>query len=192
MRELVMRIDRVAAIAAMLVCLCLLCAPTAGAQQPNFQQAKPRPFDKVTGIVFACGSATGFAWTGEACGKLSAEFKKRAATANLPFVEVPITADFRRERRATGSGFDQDKAVRVFWNFVKSKSTKGQVSASLSSNVIYEPTTRDNPNIVPGQRIPMNFYAQSVLFDPGVTYTAAQTYLTMITDNFFKIGEGAI
>lgn len=187
-----MRIDKVAAIAAMLACLCLPGAPNAGAQQPNFQQAKPRPFDRVTGIVFACGSATGFAWTGEACGKLSAEFKKRAAASNLPFEEVPITADFRREKRATAGGFDQDKAVRVFWNFVESKSTKGQISAGLSSNFIYEPTARDNPNIVPGQRIPVNFYAQSVLFDPGVTYAKAESYLTMITDNFFKVGDGKI
>jgi hypothetical protein len=183
-RERAMTIDRVAAIAALLACLGL--APAA-AQQP-----KPRPFDRVTGIVFACGSATGFAWTGEACDRLSAEFKKRAALSKLPFVEVPITADFRSKKRDVVDGFDQDKAVRVFWNFVESKSSKGQISASLSSNFIYEPTAKDHPNIAPGQRIPMNFYAQSALFDPGVTYAKAESYLTMLTDNFFQVGEGKI
>ncbi len=182
-----MTIDRAAVMMATFGCLCLFGAATAGAQQP-----KPRPFDRVTGIVFACGSATGFAWTGEACDKLSAEFRKRAAAAKLRFAEAPITADFRREKRNVVDGFDQDRAVRVFWNFVESKGTKGQISAGLSSNFIYEPTVKDNPNVAPGQRIAMNFYAQSVLFDPGATYAKAESYLSSITDTFFQLGEGKL
>jgi hypothetical protein len=50
----------------MILALCL--APHMAAAQAPSQ----RPFDAVTGIVFSCGSATGFAWTGEACNKLSA------------------------------------------------------------------------------------------------------------------------
>lgn len=182
-----MTIDRVAVMVATFGCLFLVGAATAGAQQP-----KPRPFDRVTGIVFACGAATGFTWTGQACDKLSAEFRRRAAAAKLRFAEVPITADFRREKRNVVDGFDQDKAVRVFWNFVESKGTKGQISAGLSSNFVHEPTAKDHPNAAPGQRIPMNFYAQSVLFDPGATHAKAESHLTMITDSFFKLGEGQL
>ena len=170
-----------------LAALALCLAPQiATAQTP----APQRPFDRVTGIVFTCGAATGFAWTGDACNQLSAEFRKRAAAAKLPFAEVPITADFRTRKRDTVDGFNQDKAVRVFWNFTESTGTKGQISAGLSSNIVYEPTKQDNPNIVPGQRIPMNFYAQSVLFDPGVSLSQADEYLNQITGTFFTLGEG--
>jgi len=154
------------------------------------QTAPPkRPFDLVTGIVFTCASATGFAWTGEACGKLAADFKKRAEALKLPFVEVLITADFSRKKRDTVHGFDEDKAVRVFWNFTASE-PKGSVRAALSANRIWEPTPQEVRNIAPGQRIPMNFYMQSALFDLGATGAQAEPYLKQITDNFFKVGEG--
>lgn len=154
------------------------------------QNAQPkRPFDLVTGIVFTCASATGFAWTGEACGKIAADFKKRAEALKLPFVEVPITADFSRKKRDTVHGFNEDKAVRVFWNFTAS-GPKGGVRAALSANRIWEPTLQEVRNVAPGQRIPMNFYTQSVLLDPGATGAQAEPYLKQITDNFFKVGEG--
>lgn len=180
-----MTINKVAAALALLGWLSLAAGTMASAQQP-----KPRLFDRVTGMVFTCASATGFAWTGQACDSLSATFKKRAAESKLRFVEEPVSADFRRKKRATVDGFDQDKAVRVFWNFVASKD--GKISADLASNIIYEPTKKDNPNIVPGQRIPQIFYAQSVLFDPGSTYATAEKYLTLLSDTFFEVGEGKI
>lgn len=156
------------------------------------QQRKPRQFDAVPGIVFACAPATAFAWTGKACEGLAAEFRKRAEAARLRFKEVLITADFRTRRRDAADGFDEDKAVRVVWNFTEAGPPQGRISAGLSSNVIYEPTKADHPNIVPGQRIPRNFYAESVLFDPGVTLDKAQPYLTSIFDSFFDVGEGKI
>ena len=154
------------------------------------QNAPPkRPFDLVTGIVFTCASATGFAWTGAACGKLAADFKKRAEALKLPFVEVLITADFSRKKRDTVNGFNEDKAVRVFWNFTAS-GPKGGVRAALAANRIWEPTPQEVRNVAPGQRIAMNFYTQSVLLDPGATGAQAEPYLKQITDNFFKVGEG--
>jgi len=154
------------------------------------QNAPPkRPFDLVTGIVFTCAPATGFAWTGEACGKLAAEFKKRAEALKLPFVEVIITADFSRKKRDIVNGFDEDKAVRVFWNFTTIE-PKGTVRAGLSANRIWEPTPQEIPNVAPGQRIPLNFYAQSALFNPGAPGPQAEPYLKQITDNFFMVGEG--
>jgi hypothetical protein len=167
-----------------ILALCLT-PPMAAAQAPS-----QRPFDAVTGIVFSCGSATGFAWTGEACNRLSAEFKKRGEAAKLPFVEVLITADFKTKKRDTVNGFNEDKAVRVFWNFVEDKSVKGRISGGLSANRIWEPTAKDIPNVAPGQRIPLNFYLQSVQFEPGVTAKQAEPYLTTITDAFFQVGEG--
>ena len=58
--------------------------------------------------------------------------------------------------------------------------------------MIYEPTKKDNPNIVPGQRIPINFYAQSALYDPGVTFGSAKEYLDLITQSFFESGEAKV
>lgn len=169
---------------AIAIALCGLSGPA------QAQNAPPkRPFDLVTGIVFTCASATGFAWTGEACGKLAADFKKRAEALKLPFVEVLITADFSRKKRDTVNGFDEDKAVRVFWNFTASE-PKGSVRAALSANRIWEPTPQEVRNVAPGQRIAMNFYTQSVLLDPGATGAQAEPYLKQITDSFFKVGEG--
>ena len=148
-----------------------------------------RQFDLVSGILFTCASATGFAWTGEACDKLSGEFKKRAEAAKLAFVEVPITADFRTKKLETVDGFDRDKAVRVFWNFTEDADAKGVIKASLSANRIWEPTPKEIPNAAPGQRIPLNFYAQSAMSKPGIKLKDMQPYLDIITESFFKVGE---
>lgn len=146
-----------------------------------------RPFDLVTGIVFSCSGATGYAWTGAACDNLAAEFRKRGEANKLPFAEVLITADFKTKKRDVAGGFDQDKAVRVFWNFVAD--TGGRISAGLSANRIWEPTAKEIANIVPGQRIPVLFYTQSALFDPGVNLSKAEPVLKELTDNFFEVGE---
>jgi hypothetical protein len=153
---------------------------------------RARPFDLVSGIVFTCAGATGFPWTGEDCDGLASEFRKRAEALKLPFARVPIAADFRTARRAAADGFDQDKAVRVFCNFTESSGRKGSVKADLSASRVWEPTAKDIPNVAPGQRIPMNFYAQSVTFDPGATLSQAEPYLRAITDAFFQVGEGKI
>ena len=152
-------------------------------------QQKQRPFDRVSGVLFACAPATGFVWTGHACEGLTAEYKKRAEAAKLPFAVVPITADISRKDFGSMNGFNADKAVRVRLIFKESASTKGRIHASLSSSFIYEPTTRDHPNVAPGQRIPMNFYSQEVQFEPGVTLSQAQKYLDMLTGFFFNFGE---
>jgi hypothetical protein len=55
---------------------------------------------------------------------------------------------------------------------------------------VWEPTAKDIPNVAPGQRIPMNFYAQSVTFDPGTTLSQAEPYLRDITKTFFEVGDG--
>ena len=156
-------------------------------------QMEPAPgqrmFDIVSGIVFSCSSATGFAWTVEACGKLSAEFRKRAETAKLPFVEVPITADFPTKKMEKSGGFDQDRAVRAFWSFSDQADAKGVIRATLSATRIWEPTAKEIPNAVPGQRLPLNFWVQSAQFPRGARYKDAAEYLEIITDSFFKIGE---
>lgn len=152
---------------------------------------KPSPFDAVTGIVFTCSQANGHLWTVEACNRLGADFRKRAEALKLRFSEVLITADFSRGKRNTVNGFDEDKAVRVFWNF-KEIDTQKSIQAGLSSNRVWEPTTKDIPNVAPGQRIPVNFYAQSVIFVPGTTLSVAEPLLKQISDNFFDIGEGKI
>lgn len=175
--------------ARMAVAMTIALLSLSGAAQAQNAAPGKRPFDLVTGIVFTCAPATGFAWTGEACGKLAADFKKRAETLKLPFVEVVITADFSRKKRETVKGFDEDRAVRVFWNFTPG-GRPGSVRAALSANRIWEPTPQEIPNVAPGQRIPMNFYAQSALFDAGATGAQAEPYLKQITDNFFAVGEG--
>ena len=164
---------------------------TGAASAQTSAAPKPRPFDAVTGIVFACSQANGFAWTAEACNRLGADFKKRAEALKLPFSHVIITADFSREKRATVNGFDEDRAVRVFWNF-KEMDAEKRIQAGLSSNRVWQPTPKDIPNAAPGQRIPLNFYAQSAIFVPGTTLSVAEPILKQLSDNFFEIGEGKI
>jgi hypothetical protein len=160
-----------------------------GAQAQMEPAPGQRLFDIVSGIVFSCTSATGFAWTAEACGKLSAEFRKRAEAAKLAFVEVPITADFKTKKLETSAGFDQDKAVRVFWSFTDQSDAKGVISGALTATRIWEPTAKEIPNAAPGQRLPLNFWVQSALFPRGTGYKDAAEYLGIITDSFFKVGE---
>jgi hypothetical protein len=148
-----------------------------------------RGFDLVTGIVFYCGSATGFKWTIEACEKITADFKKRAAAAKMPFVEVDITADFSTKKLPTVDGFDQDKAVRALWYFVEDAQHKGMIKGELSSRRVWEPTAKEIPNVVPGQRIAVPFWIQSATFNRGATYRSAKEYLDLITEGFFMIGE---
>lgn len=146
-------------------------------------------FDLVTGMVFNCSSATGHAWTVEACEKLGAEFKKRAEANKLPFAEVPITPDFSTQKREKSGGFDQDKAVRVSWSFTEQEGAKGTIQAALSASRIWEPTAKEIPNVAPGQRIPVPFWVQSVSFPEGAQYKDAAAALDLITKSFFTIGE---
>lgn len=148
-----------------------------------------RPFEMVSGIVFYCAIAPGFAWTLEACERLTAEFKKRAEALRLPFAEVPISADFSTRKMPTSGGFDQDKAVRVFWYFADQSNAPGMIRGTLSSTRIWEPTAKEIPNVVPGQRIAVPFWEQSASFKRGTGYRAAAEYLQLITDSFFLIGE---
>ena len=163
---------------------------------PSYAQpAEPqmvRRLDLVSGIIFTCAPMTGAAWTAEACRWITAQFRNKAEATKVRFEEVGITADFKSAKLPTIDGFARDKAVRAFWYFEGKDGPKGSISAILSAGVIYEPTKKDNPNIVPGQRIPINFYAQSALYDPGVTFGSAKEYLDLITQSFFESGEARV
>ncbi len=148
-----------------------------------------RQFDLVTGIYFSCRPAAGFAWTVEACGPITADFKKRAAALKLPFADAPVTGDISTKKLETVQDFNLDKAVRAVWSFDEDKAVKGRISAGITAHRVWEPTPKEIPNAVPGQRIPVLFVTQSVLFDPGVKLKDAQPYLTMVTDTFFEAGE---
>lgn len=164
-----------------------------GCGEASAQDSPPkRRFDATGGIVFTCSPATGIAWTGKACSELSSDFKKRAQAAGLNFTEVMITADFKTKRFPVSDAFNQDRAVRVFWFMHAASGPSGPMSAKLMSNVVFEPTSADIPNVVPGQRIPINFYTQSVSLDPGATHADARPYLKQITDAFFQSGEMAL
>jgi len=148
-----------------------------------------RPFELVSGIVFYCAIAPGFAWTQEACEKLTVEFRKRAEALKIPFAEAPISADFSTRKMPTSAGFDQDKSVRVFWHFADQSNAPGMVRGTLSSTRIWEPTAKEIPNVAPGQRIPVPFWEQSASFKRGARYRDAAEYLQLITDSFFLIGD---
>lgn len=160
----------------------------AAAQTPP----KPRPFDLVSGILVACAPAPGFAWTEEACGHLVLEVRKRAAIAKVAVALVESTPDIARKKFGTVESFDGDKAIRMNWQCVESKDVKGRIAISLSSNWIWQPTAKEIPNIVPGQRIPRSFYAQQVLFDPGAKMRDAPPFLKQILDSFFALGVGKL
>jgi hypothetical protein len=148
-----------------------------------------RPFDMVSGIVFYCGMAPGYAWTLEACQKLTAEFRKRAEALKIPFAEVPISADFDTRKMPPSNGFDQDKAVRVFWFFSDQSDAPGMIRGALSSTRVWEPTAKEIPNVAPGQRISVPFWIQSASFKRGARYRDAAEGLQLITDSFFLIGD---
>lgn len=162
---------------------------TSGAEAQMQPAPGQRMFDLVSGIVFNCSTATGYAWTVEACEKITAEFRKRAEASKLPFVEVPITADFSIKKRETAGGFDQDKAVRVFWNFTEEANYKGMIKGGISATRIWEPTEKEIPNVAPGQRFSVPFWVQSASFKRGTRYKDAVEYLDIMTNSFFKIGE---
>ncbi len=168
--------------------LCIVLGAT-GARAQMEPAPGQRPFELVSGIVFYCASAPGFAWTVEACSKLTAEFRKRAEAFKLPFAEVPTTPDFKTRKMPTSGGFDQDKAVRVFWYFADRSDAPGMIRGTLSSTRIWEPTQKEVPNVAPGQRIPVPFWEQSASFRRGVGYRDAAEYLQLITDSFFLIGD---
>ena len=174
---------------------CFLVAALIGPSNAQPTPAEPqtvRRFDLVSGILFACAPMTGAVWTTEACQWITTQFRQKAEAARVRFEEVRITADFKSAKLTTIDGFDRDKAVRVFWYFEGKDGPAGSISAILSAGVIYEPTKKDNPNIVPGQRIPINFYAQSALYDPGVAFRSAKEYIGLITDSFFESGEAKV
>ncbi len=162
---------------------------TTGARAQMEPAPGQRPFEMVSGIVFYCAIAPGFDWTREACEKLTAEFRKRAEALKLPFAEVPISADFSTRKMPTVGGFDQDKAVRVFWYFADQKEAPGMIQGTLSSTRIWEPTAKEIPNVAPGQRISLPFWVQSASFNRGTRYKEAAEYLQLITDSFFLIGD---
>ena len=171
------------------VALLFLVLGATGARAQMEPAPGQRPFEMVSGIVFYCAIAPGFAWTREACEKLTVEFSKRAEALKLPFAEVPITADFSTRKMPTVGGFDQDKAVRVFWYFADQKDFPGMVRGTLSSTRIWEPTAKEIPNVAPGQRISVPFWIQAASFNRGVGYRDAAKYLQLITDSFFLVGD---
>jgi hypothetical protein len=165
----------------------------AAAQTP----AKPRPFDRVPGILVACAPAPGVSWTEDICKHLVAEVYKRSMTSKLPVAMVENTSDMSSKKFGTMDSFDGDKAIRMNWICAESKTKKGEITIELKSNVIYEPSAKDFPNqpnivVAPGQRIPMNFLAMQVIMDPKAKYSDAQEYTGRILDGFFEVGEGKL
>jgi hypothetical protein len=164
---------------------------SAAAQTP----AKPRPFDRVPGILVACAPAAGIRWTEDICKRLVAEVKKRALVSKLPVTTVEGSSDMASRKFGAMDSFDGDKAIRMNWICTESKNTKGEVTIELKSNVIYEPSAKDFPNqpnivVAPGQRIPMNFLAMQVIMAPKAKYRDAQEYTGRILDGCFEVGEG--
>jgi hypothetical protein len=76
------------------------------------------------------------------------------------------------------------------WNFHESSETKGAVNLTLDSSYIWEPTAKEIPGIVPGQRLIQNFYLQGILFDPAIHFGDAEPSLKTVLNGFFNFGEG--
>ena len=129
---------------------------------------KKRPFDQVPGVVAACLSSPTAAWTVEACADLLQEARKRAVANS---VKLAV------------------QAIRLVLSFEGPDANK-RVSFKLASNYIFTPTTKDIPNVVPGQRIPQNFFVQGAIFDPGVDAKAAKPTLDSVLETFFEVGDG--
>ena len=161
----------------------------AAAQTPP----KPRPFDRVPGILVACAPARSVSWTERLCPYIIAEVKRRAVAAKLPVAVVESTPDMASRKFGMFESFDGDKAVRMHWICTEDERVKRRVEVALKSNVMYEPTQSDFPNIpniLPGQRLHRPFLSMPVTFDPRATTTDHQKNVGLILDAFFEVGEG--
>ena len=150
---------------------------------------KKRPFDQVPGVVAACLSSPAAAWTVEACADLLQEARKHAVSSSVKLAVQEFTPDLQRGKLPVIDGFDGDKAIRLVLSFEGPDANK-RVSFKLASNFIFMPTAKDIPNVVPGQRIPQNFFVQGATFEPGVNAKTAKPTLDTVLETFFEVGDG--
>jgi hypothetical protein len=149
------------------ICLAVFCGV---GQAIHAQTPTPpkRPFDMFPGILASCQSEGNVKRMGEACTYLLAEVKRRAAESKIAVSVQPSSPDMARKKFGEIDGFNGDKAIRMEWKLEESSEVKGRLNVTLSSNFIWEPTAKEIPGIVPGQRLIQNFYLQGVLFDPDI------------------------
>lgn len=74
-------------------------------------------------------------------------------------------------------------------HFADEKDAPGMIKGALSATRVWEPTSKEIPNVAPGHRISVPFWVQSAVFKRGARYRDAAEYLQLITDSFFLIGD---
>jgi hypothetical protein len=171
------------------VCLALFCGIGQGlrAQSPT---PPKRPFDMFPGILVSCQSEGNVKWMDDACTYLLAEVKRRGGESKIAVSVQPSSSGMATKKFGEIDGFNGDKAIRMAWTLKESSEVKGRVNVTLSSNFIWEPTAKEIPGIVPGQRLIQNFYLQGVLFDPDIRYSEVEASLQKLVNWFFDYGEG--
>lgn len=160
-----------------------------GASAQLFPEPVKRPFDRVSGMLIVCRAVPAYAWTDAACTRMIVEARRRAALNKLPIASVDSLPDFPRHRFGSIEGIDGDKAVRVSFVFKAPKGHAWRLSLSLESYFIFVPS---GPNVAPGQRLPMNFYAQGVDFLPGVSESAARPAINQLLKFLLSYGDGKL
>jgi hypothetical protein len=170
-------------------CLALLVAFAPGlcAQSPS---PPKRPFDAFSGLLVSCQTESDVKWGNEACTYLIAEVQRRATESKVKVSVQPSSPDISEKKFGDTDGFNGDKAIRMTLAFTASSEVKGRVNFSLASNVIWEPTAREIPGVVPGQRLVQNFYIQGSIFEPEMQFKEVKSTLAKMLDWFFEYGNG--
>ena len=161
-----------------------------GGAQPSASPPSKRPFDAFPGIIVSCAPTPAISWTVDACADVLADVQRRARVLNMP------TFVWSAEAAASYGGnvppFDGDKALRLGLGFALAGDKQNQIRMTLASSYLWQPTEKEVPNAVPGQRIPMNFRVQSAITNQGGTRADIMRASKALLDNFFLYGEAKL
>ncbi len=161
-----------------------------GDMQPSASQPSKRPFDAFPGIIVSCAPTPAITWTVEACAEVLADVQRRARALGMP------TYIWSAEAAATHGGnappFDADRALKLGLGFALAGDKQNRIRMTLNSSYLWQPTEKEVPNAVPGQRIPMNFRVQSAITNERGTRRDIMQAAKALLDNFFQYGEGRL
>ncbi|HEY2625637.1 MAG TPA: hypothetical protein VGI41_02665 [Candidatus Udaeobacter sp.] len=125
-----------------------------------------RPFDRYRAIFAVCVESLNVKWTGEARKYLLDEVKRRAEREKLI---VSIDNNLDTKQFCDTHGFNTNEVIWLVMKFEDSDVEKGRVNFTLNAQ---------------------NFIVQGAVFDPGISFKAAKSYLDRMLDGFFEYGEG--
>ncbi len=145
-------------------------------------EAQGRVVDTWSGIVLNCGPVSGAPWADSACRRIIGEMQKRAQTAKVRLVAVPLfTDDAALDRRAADEGLDMLNVLHVRFSVSQPTGTANDIALLVRSlNAGPLPAIRkDGPYSVLG------LTPAAIVYGPG----AALNTVPVLADHFFTVIE---